>query len=305
VLLPDSAMRVQIGDICCSITCDDREVAGSLHESYKNFISDKPADISVRLAVVDRLSAAEIKPILPRVEAVQKDFGFATTLLTFEGEYDAASRTLNMIAEKHLFDPSLKSRIMNRVLPLVYFTACGMQNGSKRPAMLLHACAIIRHQQAIIFTGPSGTGKTTIARLCGDTHGHILNDEMVLCSWPNGERHPPIVRGTPILGEVAHRLNTAAPLRCILMLKQAERTSLRRLHQMEAYLRIMCQVIAPRHFNTAHDDVAAMLLQNTEFSEILTEKVPFYELEFTLDKDVLWNVIAELEESLTKGELVA
>jgi hypothetical protein len=37
-----------------------------------------------------------------------------------------------------------------------------------------------------------------------------------------------------------------------------------------------------------------------EFSDEVTAAVPFYELEFTLDRDKLWETVGELEKSLEK-----
>jgi hypothetical protein len=42
-----------------------------------------------------------------------------------------------------------------------------------------------------------------------------------------------------------------------------------------------------------------------EFSDEVTAAVPFYELEFTLDRDILWETIGRLEKSLEKeGEYI-
>jgi hypothetical protein len=112
-----------------------------------------------------------------------------------------------------------------------------------------------------------------------------------------------ITQGVPIIGGVSQRLNVKAPPACIMMLKQAEKTSIRPLDRVDAYLRLMRQMIAPRVLIDT-DDTAAMLAETTRFADILTKALPCYELEFTLEKAPLWETVAEIEEELMKGEPV-
>jgi len=88
----------------------------------------------------------------------------------------------------------------------------------------------------------------------------------------------------------------SAPLACVLLLKQSDRTALNRLNRTEAYLQFMRQVIAPRDFEGRTK--RAMLSQVAEFSDMVTNVVPFYELEFTLNQRALWKTINKLEKSL-------
>jgi hypothetical protein len=156
----------------------------------------------------------------------------------------------------------------------------------------------------MIFTGPSETGKTTIARLCGNEYGKVVNDEMLLVTGaePDGARL--MTQGVPIIGGVAQRLNVKAPPSCVLMLKQAQKTSIRPLDRVEAYRRFLRQVITPLGV-IEPDDIKTMLTEVTRFSDEMTKAVPFYELEFTLEKEPLWRAVGEIEESLVKGEAAA
>jgi hypothetical protein len=266
---------------------------------YSNFLSEKPADISIELEVVERLSAAEVVTALAQTRIVSEGNRFVATELTFEAEFNATSRILSLTVDKCLFDPSLEFKLMNRLFPEVYYAACGPKYGGKPPAMLVHTCGILRCGEAMLFAGPCETGKTTIARLCGDQDGRVINDEMLLVSRPHQADGSLIAQGVPVIGEVTQRLNEAAPIRCVLLLKQSKRTVVRQLDRMEAYLRFMKQVIPPGHLG--HMDGRTSLSLIAEFSDEVTGVNPFYELEFTLDKKHLWEVVAELEQSLTRG----
>jgi len=164
--------------------------------------------------------------------------------------------------------------------------------------MLVHSCGILRNGQVLLFTGPCETGKTTIGRLCGDDYGLLLNDEMLLLSWPHQHHRSLLVHSVPIVGELPLRLNTSAPLADVLLLKQSKRTAVRRLDRMEAYLRFMYQIICPAHFRET--DRRAIYSLIAEFADEVTKVTPFYELEFTLDKNLLWEVEAKIAELKVK-----
>jgi len=160
--------------------------------------------------------------------------------------------------------------------------------------MLIHSCGILREGHVLLFTGPCETGKTTIGRLCGEDFGLLLNDEMMFLSWPRPEDHHLLAQSAPIFGELPFRMNTVAPLHSVFLLKQSQRTALRRLDRMEAYLRFLHQVVSPAGFNN-HDTRTTISIMDS-FADMVTKTTPFFELEFTRDRDVLWDVESGLKE---------
>jgi hypothetical protein len=85
--------------------------------------------------------------------------------------------------------------------------------------ILLHACGVARGRDALLFSGPSGAGKTTIAKLmqgAGDVR--VLSDDRIaIRSTDAGFR----AYGTPWHGEAALSLSDSAPLRAIHLIHHA------------------------------------------------------------------------------------
>jgi len=184
---------------------------------------------------------------------------------------------------------------------MAYYSGCKIKyDGTNPPALFLHACGIIRHDKMVLFAGPSEIGKTSIARLCGNRHGEVINDEMVLVSRPGLHGIGMIAQGAPIIGGVSQMRNIAAPINCIFLLKQGSKTRVNHLDKTAVYLSLIRQVINPAYIGQRGGrEVYTMM---ADFSADLVENIPIYELEFTLDEAALWRTIEELEETLGKVE---
>jgi len=291
-------IRVQIGDICCSFICPDKELFSSFKHIYDSFLTDKPADTTIELEEANRLNASEAETALAEARFIHEEGHFRATNLIIAGEHDAAGRITRVKLEKSLLNPDLEFNQLNRMISLAYYTACKVRYNGNPPAFLVHSCGILRQGQVMLFAGPCETGKTTIARLCGNQYGQVVNDEMLLISRSGQNNGALRVQGVPIIGGVTQRLNVAAPLNCVLFLKQSNRTTARRLNRLEAYLRFMRQIIAPAYIGQRGRRAIHSLM--AEFADEVTKITPAYELEFTLDKETLWEVVTELEISLRK-----
>jgi hypothetical protein len=298
----NQTIQVQIGNVNCLINCQDATIMRYFRQLYTGFLSDKPADITIDLDIVEQLNTSNLESAVPPVKKLMWGDQVVAICCVDEDKSTGERSTIKVTVERQRLTPRLGFKIMNLLLPTAYYTVLQENHRDSLPAMLVHACGIIRQGRLMIFTGPSEMGKTTIARFCGNEHGQVVNDEMLLVTESGISNAGLVTQGVPILGGVAQRLNVRAPLACVLMLKQSQRTSIRALDRVEAYRRFLRQVILPRNL-VKPDDNTTMLTDIAKFSDLMTKAVPFYELEFTLEKEPLWRAVGEIEESLMKGQV--
>ena len=155
--------------------------------------------------------------------------------------------------------------------------------------VILHSSYIARERKAIVFTAPSGTGKSTQAELWKKHRGsEIINgDRAVLIR----EAGCICAAGLPFSGSSSYCGNRTLPLAAVVCLKQAPETTIRRIRGLEAFRKIWegCCV------NTWNrEDMAAA----SALVEALLEQVPVFELACTPDE----SAVNALEAQLRKQE---
>ncbi|MBQ8800833.1 MAG: hypothetical protein IJZ52_00895 [Clostridium sp.] len=151
---------------------------------------------------------------------------------------------------------------------------------------IFHSSYIERNGQGILFTAPSGTGKSTQADLWAQLRGaRILNgDRSAIRVTASGVQ----VCGVPFAGSSQFCENVTLPLSAIVYLKQAPQTTIRRLRGAEAFRRVWegCSV------NTW--DRADMELVSETVQKVLMT-VPVFELACTPDESAILALEGVLE----------
>ncbi len=143
--------------------------------------------------------------------------------------------------------------------------------------LLFHSSAIAVDGVGYLFAAPSGTGKSTHARLwrelLGDRARMINDDKPLLRIAENGV----MVFGTPWNGK--HRLgeNSSVPLRAVCFLTQAKDNAIRRVDRNEIYFTLFDQIYRPRN--------AEMLAKSMVLIDRLCAQTPFYRLECNMELD--------------------
>ncbi len=135
---------------------------------------------------------------------------------------------------------------------------------------VFHGAAIEYENNALLFTAPSGTGKTTHIYLwkkhLGDKVDIINGDKPII-----SVKDCVTVYGTPWCGKEGLNRNVSAPLKAICVLKQSKVNCIKPLDNKSAINHLMRQVYLPK------GEIASS--KTLELLGKLIEKTPIYMLE--------------------------
>lgn len=141
--------------------------------------------------------------------------------------------------------------------------------------LCLHAACVETPLGGILFSGPSGIGKSTQAGLwCRYRGARQINGDRPAVSF-DGERW--LAWGMPYAGSSRVYVNDCCPIRAIVMLRQEKRCSVRRLGAGEAF-RALWQGLAVHHWDRSFVEKASSLAM------ALITSVPVYEFGCTPDE---------------------
>ena len=152
--------------------------------------------------------------------------------------------------------------------------------------LLLHGSALCMDGQAYIFIAPSGTGKSTHARLWREIFGNrvwMINDDKPMLRI---EQDKVKVCGTPWGGKYHLSRNASAPLKAIVCLRRDETNHIEPMGKADAFAALMKQ-----YFNS-NDPVTMMRI--VELKRRLLQFVGFYSLGCNTEPDaarVAWEGI--------------
>ena len=144
--------------------------------------------------------------------------------------------------------------------------------------VILHCSYIDVGGRAILFTAPSGTGKSTQAELWKQLRGaQIINGDRAAMAWRDGEA---VAMGIPYAGSSVYCENRDLPLVAIVCLGQAPQTAIHRLGGYAAFRRVWegCSVNSW--------DRADMARASETVANILS-RVPVFALDCTPDESAV------------------
>lgn len=146
--------------------------------------------------------------------------------------------------------------------------------------IVIHASSLAWKGKGIMFSAPSGTGKSTHARLWQDCFGPevlMLNDDTPAVRFRDGK---PYIFGTPWSGSSVNYCNSRAPLTAIVLLEQAPGNSIRELSTHETVSMMMPRVFLP-YFDQK------MMHKACDIFERLVSCVPVYLLKCRPDREAV------------------
>ncbi len=157
----------------------------------------------------------------------------------------------------------------------------------RRGGFFLHCSCVKYHGKAIIFTAPSGTGKSTHAALWmrhfGDEVEMINDDKPLVREQEDGF----VIYGTPWRGKHGRGINTSAPIGAIFFLEQAPENAVKKLDGITALTLLMQQTVIP----SGRDDTSALL----DMLGRLIEHIPMFRLSCNISDEAVTTALSALD----------
>lgn len=161
------------------------------------------------------------------------------------------------------------------------------------PYLILHCAYIETQGSAILFSAPSGTGKSTQAGLWETWRkARTVNGDKALLIRTKGENSKNAgtwqAAGWPVCGTSEICCNEKYPICAVVMLEQAKENRAERIGAAEAFRELYGQITVNRWDREE-------LLHSMELLEQLVSEVPVFHLACDISRDAVEVLAAELE----------
>ncbi len=291
---------LRIGSIAGCFRFNSREDCRDFKALYRAFLTGEPADITVSLETARRLDPATLDRVMEETTYTHENNRFRTSSQVATGEYDLSSGWISMAVERELGELTHESNYLNKLMRLVYYSACRVKYGDDPlPGMLIEGCAILSHGKGTILTGLGMEARNMLAGMFREGNTVVINDENILLS--RDENGAATLENVPIINSIGLEQSGPVPAAGILLLKQGERNSARKLAAAEACVKLIRQIPNPAHIGqTSKREIYGVM---ADFSAAIAERVPVYELEFTPDPEGWLNIITNIDGIVLEKEM--
>ena len=179
-----------------------------------------------------------------------------------------------------------ESRIPGKIGAKIILESIAAEHLIARNHGFIFHCSYIEHNgKAILFTAPSGTGKSTQAELWKEHRGaEIINGDRAAVRLADGRL---LAEGIPFAGSSQYCKNRSLPIAAIIYLGQASETSIRKLRGYEAFSKIW-EGVSVNTWDKEDMELVSGVVQK------VAEQIPVYHLPCTPDESAVIALEAEL-----------
>lgn len=254
----------QIGDFIFRLCCPEEILPP---ENFMLFAceEDRPVQYTYLLEVEERLPEAEGKLVAerPDLQVYQKD-GREIRLIGVKGVegYYACYRETD---ETQAVVTLVASRIQGLHIDPVFSSLLALEKRlAAKDQMVLHCAYVVERGEAILFSAPSETGKTTQAGLWEQYRGsRTVNGDRALLGKKDGRWY---AMGWPVCGTSEVCYNEKFPVRAVVMLSQAKKNQAEKMSPGKAFPLLYSQITANKW--NLQDHLHVMDLMEEFLSEV-------------------------------------
>jgi hypothetical protein len=197
------------------------------------------------------------------------DQGWQENCAVFRSEQEAnyRIRLLPSDGEKDSNTLERTGNVITRYLPKEHFA--GLHTASllstseaaflflNHDAFILHASYILHNGQALLFTAPSGTGKSTQAEYWRQERGaEVINGDRVLITRRNGRFY---ANGVYASGTSGISKNKTAPVGAVILLEQGHQNEVCDTPARLLFLRILCECAYNMKDDVQYDKITELV----------------------------------------------
>jgi len=260
-----SGVVVEIGGLPIRLRCDSPAFLRQIEERYAGYVgssSDAGFDFEIELAPPGSVS---------HDEDVRVTWDSGRWLMK-RGDFRAE---WNPSTARGRIQQTINPYSLDSVLRIVHTLLLAQEGG-----FLLHASSAIRNGRAFLFSGVSGAGKTTMARLA-PPDAALLTDEISYVTRPAGRY---VAIGTPFFGELARvGENLEAPVEALYLLAKGPENKIEPITGPDAVRGLLGNILF-----FARDPEFVKMVFDTAFD--FAARVPVRRLTFVPDTSV-WELI--------------
>lgn len=260
-----SSVVVEIGGLPIRLRCEDRDFVRQIQERYAGYVSssnDAGFDFDIELAPPGSVSQDE------DVRVTWESGRWLMERGDFRAEWNPSTA-------RGRIQQTINPYSLDSVLRIVHTLLLAREGG-----FLLHASSAIRNGRAFLFSGVSGAGKTTMARLA-PPDAALLTDEISYVTRRHGGY---FAVGTPFFGELARvGENLQAPIEAVYLLAKGPKNKIEPIVGAHAVRQLMGNILF-----FARDPEFVKLVFDSAFDFV--SRVPVRRLTFVPDTSV-WELI--------------
>ncbi len=260
-----TTLSIEIGGMPIAVRTDDPPFRRLIERRYAGFVgTSQSSDLEFDIDLCEPSESAAGEDLEVKIEAGE----WRLRRGDFRARWNPKTR------HGHIRQ-SCSPYAIDAVLRIVHSLILARQGG-----FLVHAASAIRGGKAFLFSGVSGAGKTTIARLA-PPDATLLTDEI---SYVRREGDRYMACGTPFAGELARvGENCSAPLSALFFLEKGLQNRIEPIEPTEAIQRLLRNIL----FFADDPELVKLVFQSAcEFASL----VPMRRLVFVPDQRV-WDII--------------